>query len=151
MTLELSKEPGGVLVGTRFFKASPEAVFDAHVDPDLIRQWMTGPEGWSMPVCESDVRPGGKIRFVWQQGDQSFSMSGEYIELDRPNRIVHTEAFEGAGDMPPTHCTTVFSPEGTGTRMTIRMSYASEEAMEAALASGMADGMESSYARIDTL
>jgi Activator of Hsp90 ATPase homolog 1-like protein len=49
------------VVVTRRFAASPEAVYRAHTEPALIQKWLLGPDGWTMPVCVSEPRPGGKI------------------------------------------------------------------------------------------
>jgi uncharacterized protein YndB with AHSA1/START domain len=55
------------LVISRTFNAPVEMVFDAHTKPELVRQWLLGPEGWTMPVCEIDLRPGGRYRYVWKK------------------------------------------------------------------------------------
>lgn len=153
MSFDLKREGDTDLVGSRRFAAPPELVFRAHLEPELIRQWMTGPEGWSMPVCEGDARPGGQMRYVWRQGDDpesEFGLTATFVAIEPPHRIVNTERWNG-GDMPDTEVTTEFAPDGDGTRMTIRLRYASAELREAALQSGMVEGMEMSYDRIDNL
>ncbi len=150
MTLKITEEGRTALVGIRRFAASPERVFDAHTRPALISRWMTGPDGWTMPVCEFDATPGGKLRFGWAQGDEAFGFGGTVLDILRPHRIVHTEIWEGA-DMVGTRNVTSFEADGDGTLMVIQIFYATPEARAAALASGMADGMEMSYARIDGL
>ena len=77
------------IVATRFVEAPAEQVFDAWTKPEHIKQWMLGPDGYTMPVCELDLRPGGAWRFVWRgptAGD--LEMHGEYREVVRPERIV---------------------------------------------------------------
>ncbi len=134
---------------TRRFKATPRQVYDAHTKPELIRQWMLGPDGWTMPECESDPVPGGRMRFTWAHPQQgSFTMEGTYFELDPPHRIVHGEEW-AADDMSKTRVTTTFDADDTGTLMTLVIEYPSPEAREAAIGTGMTDGMEMSYARID--
>ncbi|WP_431300334.1 SRPBCC domain-containing protein [Tabrizicola sp. BL-A-41-H6] len=138
------------IVVTRRFAAPPAAVFRAHTEPDLIRRWMLGPEGWSMPVCISDARPGGAIRFEWSDGRHvSFYATGEYIEVTPHSRIVHIERMFLPEPTPDNHVTTTFEPVGTGTRLVMRMSLPNAEARAAVLASGMQDGMEDSYARLE--
>ena len=90
--LSLKLEGDTVVVVTRRFEAPPEAVYRAHTDTALVQQWMLGPEGWTMPVCVADPRPGGKIRYEWSdsKGD-GFYLTGEFIELDPPHRILHVE------------------------------------------------------------
>src|SRR5581483_6422961 len=63
--LTLSTEGDTHVVVTRRFAASPEAVYRAHTEPELIQQWLLGPEGWTMPVCISEAKPGGRIRYEW--------------------------------------------------------------------------------------
>ncbi len=137
------------LVVTRRFSAPPARIYSAHTDSDLLQRWLLGPDGWTMPECISDPRPGGRIRFTWQKDEQSFSLNGEYIELDPPHRTVHSEAFESDPPMDPTLVTTHFHPDGDGTLLEMTIRYSSAEAREAALATGMTDGMETSYARLE--
>ena len=66
--LALETEGDRVVVVERRFEAPPEAVYRAHLDPQLIQQWMLGPEGWTMPVCINEAKPGGKIRYEWSNG-----------------------------------------------------------------------------------
>ena len=59
--LTLKTEGDTHIVVTRRFAAPPEAVYRAHTDPKLVQKWLLGPEGWTMPVCINDAKPGGKI------------------------------------------------------------------------------------------
>ena len=78
--MTLKTEGERFVVITRRFAAPPEAVFRAHTDPELIKKWMLGPEGWSMPVCILDARPGGKSRFEWTNGKgEGFYSTGECL------------------------------------------------------------------------
>src|SRR4029077_16231853 len=87
--LVLTTEGETHVVVKRRFEAPPEAVYRAHLDPELVQQWMLGPEGWTMPVCITEAKPGGKIRYEWPTGKGgSFSPPGEIIELQPPHRIV---------------------------------------------------------------
>ncbi|MDQ3809254.1 MAG: SRPBCC domain-containing protein, partial [Chloroflexota bacterium] len=82
---------------TRVFDAPRSLIFDCHTKPDLVRRWLLGPPGWSMPVCEIDLRVGGQYRYVWRNDvdGREFSIGGEYREVVPPERIVHTERYEG--------------------------------------------------------
>jgi uncharacterized protein YndB with AHSA1/START domain len=137
---------------TRRFEASPELVYRAHLEPELLRQWCLGPEGWTMPVCVNEGRPGGKIRYEWSNGKGvSFFLTGEILELDPPHRIVHVERMHMPDPTPDNHVVTTFVADGTGTLMTMRMSLPDAETRRAMLATGMARGMEASYARLERL
>ena len=133
---------------TRRFNASPEAVYDAHINEEKIKKWMLGPEGWTMPQCSVDGVVGGKFSYTWadESGEESFTIFGTFIELDAPNRIVHEETMEMGTDTPPmSRVTTEFSVDGEGTLMTMVISYVDAESREAAVASGMEEGMAVSY------
>ena len=81
--LTLKTEGDTHVVVTRRFAASPEAVYRAHVEPELIRKWMLGPDGWTMPVCINEARPGGAIRYEWSNGQGAgFHLTGEYVALE---------------------------------------------------------------------
>jgi uncharacterized protein YndB with AHSA1/START domain len=140
------------IIITRSLAAPPPLVFRAHTEPDLIRRWMLGPDGWTMPHCYSDPRPGGSFRFEWSNGQgQSFHATGEYLELSAPSRIVHFERMFLPDPTPDSHVETRFDPDGGGTRLTMIMTLPDAEARAAVLASGMADGLEDSYARLDAV
>jgi uncharacterized protein YndB with AHSA1/START domain len=136
---------------TRRFKAPPALLFRAHTEPDLIRRWMVGPDGWTMPLCQSDSRPGGSFRFDWWDGkDTRFHATGEYLEVT-PHRILHIERMFLPDPTPDNHVETRFAADGTGTLMTVTMTLASAKDRDAVLASGMTEGLEDSYARLETL
>lgn len=150
--LELKTEGENFVVVTRRFAASPEAVFRAHVDPELVRQWMLGPDGWTMPVCINEAKPGGKIRYEWSDGQGGgFYLTGEFIELDPPHRIVHVERMHLPDATPDNHIETTFVAEGPGTLMTMRMTLPNSETRKAMLETGMDQGMEASYARLESI
>lgn len=151
MTLELKTEGDTHVVVTRRFAAPPEAVFRAHTDPALIQRWMTGPDGWTMPVCELDPNPGGTFRYEWTNGEQGFHSTGEILEVDPPHRIVHVERMFLPDPTPDNHITTTFTADGDGTLMHVRMTLPDAETRKAMLASGMEHGMEASYARMEAL
>ena len=96
MKIEKGDDPNNLeIVITRDFNAPREMVFDACTTPSAINKWQVGPEGHTMPVCEIDLRVGGKWRFVWRMPDGSeMGAGGVYQEVNRPVRIVHTELFD---------------------------------------------------------
>ena len=140
------------VVVTRRFAAPPEAVYRAHTEAELIQKWMLGPDGWTMPVCLNDARPGGKIRFEWSDGKGGgFHITGEYVELVPFSRIVHVERMHLPDPTPDNHIVTTFVPDGTGTLMTMRMTLPDAQTRAAMLASGMEHGMEAGYVRLETM
>jgi uncharacterized protein YndB with AHSA1/START domain len=113
---------------------------------------MLGPDGWTMPVCVSEARPNGKLRFEWTDGKGSgFSLTGEYLELEPPRRIVHVERMHLPDPTPDNHIETKFEPDGAGTLMTMRMTLPDAEARDRMLATGMENGMEASYVRLESI
>ena len=89
---------------TRRFNAPPQAVYDAHIDEAKIKQWMLGPEGWTMPGCSVDGREGGKFSYTWEDANsgERFTIFGTFLELDPPHRIYHEETMDMGDDTPPT-------------------------------------------------
>ena len=148
--LTLRTEGDTHILVTRRFAASPESVYRAHTEPELIRQWMLGPEGWTMPVCISEAKIGGKIRYEWSDGKgHGFHLTGEYIQLEPYSRIIHVERMHLPDPTPDNHVETRFEADGNGTLMTIRMTLPDAKTRAAMLATGMERGMEASYGRLD--
>jgi uncharacterized protein YndB with AHSA1/START domain len=108
---------------------------------------MLGPPGWTMPVCEIDLRPGGAFRYVWRREDgDEMEISGAYAEIAPPERIVSSESW--GGDWPETTNTLVLTEESGRTTITTTVSYPSKEARDAALATGMKDGVSTTFDRL---
>lgn len=140
------------VIVTRRFAASPEAVFKAHTEPKLLQQWLLGPDGWTMPVCINDARPGGKIRYEWSDGNgNGFHLTGEFIEVVPFSRIVHVERMHLPDPTPDNRVETTFQAENGGTLMTMRMHLPDSETRKAMLETGMEHGMEDSYQRLENL
>ena len=80
-------------------------VYRAYTEPQLVQRWLLGPPGWSMPVCEMDVRVGGGFRWRWRndQDASEFGFAGTFREVQSGSRLVHTEAYDPgtAGDDSP--------------------------------------------------
>jgi uncharacterized protein YndB with AHSA1/START domain len=150
--LTLMTEGDKHVVVTRRFAAPPEAVYRAHTEPRLIQKWMLGPDGWTMPVCVCEARPGGKIRYEWADGKGGgFYLTGEFVELVPFSRIVHVERMHLPDPCPDNHVETRFEPDGSGTLMTMQMTLPDAETRAAILASGMEHGMEASYVRLEAM
>jgi uncharacterized protein YndB with AHSA1/START domain len=149
--MTLKTEGDKYVIVRRRFAASPEAVYRAHTETELIQKWLLGPDGWTMPVCINDPRPGGKFRYEWTDGKGGdFYLTGEFVELVPFSRIVHIERMHLPDPTPDNHVETRFEPDGSGTLMTMRMTLPDAETRVAMLATGMEEGMEASYARLDT-
>ncbi len=150
--MTLTTEGDRYVVVTRRFAAPPEAVYRAHTEPQLIQKWLLGPDGWTMPVCVSEARPNGRIRYEWTNGNGGgFHLTGEYLELEPYSRIVHVERMHLPGPTPDNRVETTFEPDGEGTLMTIRMTLPDAETRKRMLASGMERGMEASYVRLESI
>jgi uncharacterized protein YndB with AHSA1/START domain len=139
------------IVVTRVFDAPRGLVFDAYTKPELVKRWLTGPDGWSMPVCEIDLRAGGKFRYVWKSDSDGheMGMGGVYREVLKPDRIVATEVFDEAW-YPGEAVDTIVLVERDGkTTLTQTICYNSRETRDAVLKSPMQYGMAMSYDRLE--
>ncbi|HTN84194.1 MAG TPA: SRPBCC family protein [Sorangium sp.] len=136
---------------TRLFNAPRQLVFDVMTKPEHVKRWWgcLG-EGYSVPVCEIDLRQGGKWRFVNRHPQGEAAFHGEYKEITPPSRLVFTEIFE---DYPDTVSvvTTVLTDEGGKTRMTATVRYPSLEVRDIVMGTGMAHGAGLSYDRLEDL
>jgi len=145
---------------TRTFEAPARLVFDFHTKAEHVQRWMLGPPGWSMPICEIDLRVGGAYRHVWRSDENGaeFGFRGTYRETSAPTRLVHTERMDplpaGENTANPDEealCTLTFVEHGGRTTLTTTMLFSSPEARDQALQSGMTDGMSISYDRLEAL
>jgi|SRR6267143_5393288 len=141
------------LVMTRDFDAPRKLVYDAHTKPELVRRWLLGPPGWSMPVCEMDVRVGGKYRWMWKKDTDgsTMGMGGVYREVEAPERLVSTEKFDEAWYPGESLNTLVLVEKGGRTTLTQTMRYESAAAREAVIKSGMEQGVAASYDRLEAV
>jgi uncharacterized protein YndB with AHSA1/START domain len=138
------------IVITRVVDAPRRLVFEAWTNPLHIPHWLLGPEGWTMPICEIDLRPGGSWRYVWRKANGTeMEMSGEVREVVPPERFVTTERW--GPDWPETRNTLVLAESGGRTTITLTATYPTKEARDAALETGMRDGLNQSFARLDAL
>jgi uncharacterized protein YndB with AHSA1/START domain len=155
--LNMTKEPAAEttfttpsereLAMTHVFDAPRRLVWDAYTSARHLPHWMLGPEGWTMPVCEIDLRPGGDWHFVWRQSDGSeMEMRGTYRELTPPKRLVSTESW--GGDWPETLNTLTLAERDGRTTLGVTVLYPSREARDAARATGMEKGVALSFDRL---
>ena len=137
----------------RDFDAPRQLVFDAFTKPELVRRWLLGPDGWTMPVCEIDLRVGGAYRYVWrkEKTGEEMGMGGVFREVARPERLVATEKFDQSWYAGEAVDTTVFEERGAGTRVILTVLYESQDARDTASRSGMERGMIAGYDRLEQL
>lgn len=139
---------------TRLFEAPRELVWKAYTTPELMQRWLLGPDGWTMPVCEMNLQPGGTYRYGWAPQDgtegEPFGFDGEVKLVEPPFRAVMTEHMTGT-DYPSTLNDLTLVEEGGVTLLTLLIEYPSAEVRDMVLATGMVDGMETSFARLDEM
>jgi uncharacterized protein YndB with AHSA1/START domain len=142
---------------SRLIRGTVEQVWRAHHDPELVQQWMLGPDGWTMPVCEVADEIGATYRYEWEPDDAStngergrFGFEGELLESDPPHRAVTTERMIGVAGSGTTNEMTLTSRHD-GTLLSVVITYPSAEVRDMVLDTGMVSGMEASYARLETV
>ncbi len=157
MPLEVTLPSDREVRVTRSFNAPRKLVWDAHTKPELVRRWLLGPPGWAMPVCEMDVRVGGRYRWRWRSeaDGKEFGFFGQYLEVDAPARIAHEQNYDPGdvgGAMPssePAIIANEFSESRGVTTLVVNMLFPSKEARDGAVSTGMTEGMEIGYQRLD--
>ena len=151
-SLKLSARGDREIEMTRIFDAPRSLVFEAFSKPELVRQWLLGPPGWSMPVCEIDFRVGGRYRYVWRHANgQEMGMGGVHREIVVAERIVATEKFDESWYPGEAVNTIVLVEQGGKTALTQTVLYESSEAREAVLKSPMEQGVTAGYDRLAEL
>jgi uncharacterized protein YndB with AHSA1/START domain len=151
--LKLTTRGDREIVITRAFDAPRKLVFDAFTKPELVKQWLLGPDGWSMPVCEIDLKVGGKYRYVWRRDKDGteMGMGGVYREIVAPERVVATEKFDQSWYPGEAVGTSVLTEQGGKTTLTQTILYETREARDGVLKSGMEKGVVASYDRLAKL
>jgi uncharacterized protein (TIGR03086 family) len=148
-TLKVTTRGDREIVMTRDFDASRHLVFDAWTKPELLKRWFHGPPGWSLVVCEIDLKVGGAYRFVWRGPDGAeMGMGGVYREVVPPERLVNTESFDESWYPGEALVTTVLVEQSGRTTLTSTILYESPEARDTAIRSGMEQGVAASYDRL---
>jgi uncharacterized protein YndB with AHSA1/START domain len=139
------------IVLTRLFDAPRRLVFEAMTKPEHVKRWWgILDERYSVPVCEIDLRPGGKWRFVGKGPQGEYGFHGVYREIVVPERVVFTEIFDPFPDAESV-VTSVLTDEGGKTRLTATCVYPSLEVRDMVIQSGMTRGASISYDRLEEL
>ena len=148
-TLTVTTPTDREVVLTRVFDAPRHLVWDAFTKPELLKRWF-GPRGWSLVVCDVDLKVGGGFRFVMRGPDgRDMGMRGVYREIVPPERSVHMESFD---DYPgEAQVTSVFVEQGGKTTLTATVLSPSKEVRDAVLKSGMEHGAAESYDKLAEL
>jgi uncharacterized protein YndB with AHSA1/START domain len=150
-TLQVASCGDREIVMTRVFEAPAGLVFDAFSRPELLTRWF-GPRGWSLSVCEVDLRVGGSWRFVVRGPDGTeMGMHGSYREIQPPERSVHSEIFDDYAEAGESVVTSTFAEQGGQTTLTAVVAYPSREVRDAVLATGMEHGAAESYDKLAEL
>ena len=135
----------------RVIRGTVEQAWHAHSDAELMKKWLLGPDGWTMPVCEIAANVGDTYRYEWapEGGGEGFGFTGELLESEKPYRQVTTESMIGMPGQTLNELT--LTPVEGGTLLALVITYADAEMRDMILATGMTDGMETSYARLEGL
>ena len=148
-TFKLTTPSDRAIQMTRLFDAPRHLIFEAMTKPEHIKQWWgLLAEGYSVPVCEADLRPGGAWRYVNRHPNGEVAFRGVYREIQPPDRMVFTEVMEPYPE-PGSLVTVVLTEENGKTRMTITAEYPSVEVRDMVLKSGMEKGAAASYDRLE--
>lgn len=140
------------VVVTRKFNAPRALVWRAYSEPDLVRRWMVGYPGWTMPVCEIDFRAGGGYHHRWrnEESGAEFGFVGTFLSIEPEARITNLERPEDV-DMPDAEIEVLFEPLGDMTQLTMVIRYPDAASRNAALETGMTDGMGVTFDLLDAV
>lgn len=148
-TLQITTPSEREIAMTRVFDAPRHLVFEAYTKPELVKRWLGVRNGWTLDVCEIDLRVGGRYRYVWRGANgQEMGMGGVFLEIEPPERIVSTEAFDNPW-YPGEAVGTVLLVEQDGkTTLTLSVLYQSQEARDGILQTPMAEGAGESFDKL---
>ncbi len=138
---------------SRSFKAPREVVFDYLTKPELVKQWMVGPPGWSMSVCEIDLKLAGKYRYVWKQDSDGtlLGMGGVFRQVNSPERFAAYEKFDEPWYPGQAFVTTVLAMKGDETVLFTTIQYESKAIRDSVLKTPMLNGLASNYDNLKKL
>jgi uncharacterized protein YndB with AHSA1/START domain len=149
-TLKVTARGDREIVMTRTFDAPRALVFDALTKPELLKRWFGVVAGWSLVVCEVDLRVGGAYRYEWRGPDGArMGMRGVYREIVVPERIVSTEVFDDPWYPGGAVGTLTLQEKSGRTTLTTTVVYSSKEARDAVLRSPMEQGVAAGYNQLE--
>ena len=135
---------------TREFDAPVTAVFEAHRDPDLFRQWMTG-DGFDMELDAHEFVSGGRWRYVHRDGNGEYAFHGMFHTVRENEFAIQTFEFEGLPDVVSIESLTFVDLGDGRTRLEGHAVYPTLEARDGMVSSGMESGMSSGYDKLEAL
>ena len=151
-TMQLATPTEREIVVTRVFNAPRKLVFDAFTKPELLKRWMFGPGGWTLEVCEVDLKVGGAYRYVWRgPNGAEMGMGGIHREVVPSERLVATQLFDQDWTGGEAVGTLVFTEQDGKTTITNTILYSSREVRDAVLKTPMDKGMAAGYDRLEKL
>ena len=151
-TMQLATPTEKEIVVTRVFNAPRRLVFDAFTKPELLKRWLFGPDGWTLEVCEVDLRVGGAYRYLWREPNGvAMGMGGIHREIVIPERVVATQLFDQDWTGGEAIGTLVLIERDGKTTLTNTLLYSSKEARDAVLKTPMDKGMAAGYDRLEKL
>jgi uncharacterized protein YndB with AHSA1/START domain len=151
-TMQLATPTEREIVVTRVFNAPRRLVFDAFTKPELLKRWLFGPDGWTLEVCEVDLRVGGAYRYLWRgPNGVAMGMGGIHREIVIPERVVATQLFDQDWTGGEAIGTLVLIERDGKTTLTNTLLYSSKEARDAVLKTPMDKGMAAGYDRLEKL
>ncbi len=140
------------IIISREFDISRDMVFEAYTNPEMLINWVLGPMGWTMLICETVLRVGGTYKFIWKNKEgNEIVMGGVYQEIKRPEKIINTEKFFDAWYPGESLITTLFEDIGGKTKYTCTILYETHQAREVVLNSKIELGMIESFERLEDL
>ena len=151
-TMQVATPTEKEIIVTRIFDAPRQLVFDAHTKPELLKRWLNGAPGWSLVICEVDLRVGGKYRYVWRgPNGEDMGMGGTHLEVVVPERLVVTQLFDQDWTGGEVIGTLTLTEQNGQTTLTNALIYSSKEARDAVLRTPMDKGMSLGYDQLETL
>lgn len=137
---------------TRVFDAPRRLVYEAYTKPELLKRWLGVHNGWTLAVCEIDLKVGGTYRYVWRHPDgMEMGMRGVYRELIPSERVVATEKFDQPWYEGEAVGTVTFDEQDGKTTLTMTILYASKDIRDAVLQSPMEQGVAAGFDKLAEL
>jgi uncharacterized protein YndB with AHSA1/START domain len=150
--LQISLPSDREITMTRVFDAPRKLVWDALTKPELVKRWLGVQNGWTLAVCEIDLKIGGSYRYVWHGPNRAeMGMGGVYREIARPERLVATEKFDQSWYAGEAIDTSVLTEKARKTTLTLTVAYQSKEVRDGVINSPMAEGIDRSYDKLEEL
>lgn len=134
------------LVIFRVFDAPREMIFEAFTQPAILKKWLLGPPGWTMPTCDLELKIGGQYRYLWRnETGEEMGVRGQFQEIIKSEKLIHTEKFDESWYPGESLITTILSEKLGKSLLTATIRYDSREARDLVIESNMDHGVRMSY------